>query len=108
MLDYEVEHNFKAKQKWAASRQDLVDKNLISLKTKKQPSFNFLLWKIAPNKFDLKVPANRVSMDFMGQERQFLQRTSDDYFANQPPGVRCYKREEKTFKWMEDVWPFYR
>ncbi len=82
--------------------------SLISVKTKKRPLFTFLQWKVAPKQFDLKVPVNREKQNFKGQEREFLQKASDDYFAANHAGVRCYKEYKKEFSWMSDVWPFYR
>ncbi len=54
------------------------------------------------------MPVNRVSWDFVGKERLFLEKVSADYFAANPVGVRCYKPHEKEFTWEYDVWPFYR
>jgi hypothetical protein len=82
--------------------------SLISVEKKKQPLFTFLQWKVAPYQFDLKVPVSRGKQNFKEQEREYLQKASDDYFAVNFAGVRCYKKSNKKFSWTNDVWPFYR
>ena len=44
----------------------------------------------------------------MGDEREFLEKASDNYFAAYDPGVRRYTPAEITFQWLRDVWPYYR
>ena len=56
----------------------------------------------------MHVPANRARQDFVDSERKFLQKTADNYFASNNPFVRKYKKSEKEFVWVKDVWPFYR
>jgi hypothetical protein len=56
----------------------------------------------------LIVPVNRKKQDFVGQERQFIDKAVDSYFAVDHAGIRCYRKKEKIFDWANDVWPFYR
>ncbi len=105
---YQLNSQRLTKDNQPRRRNEPTDMSLISVKTKKQPLFTFLQWKVAPKQFDLKVPVNRGKQNFKGQEREYLQKASEDYFAANHAGVRCYKKSKKVFTWMSDVWPFYR
>ena len=51
---------------------------------------------------------NRDKGDFLDARRQFLERSTADYFASDLIAVRRYKQTEKGFTWVDDVWPFYK
>ena len=108
-----IEHQYKknSNQFQLETQQqfkETVEQQLVNVKTKNQPKFTFLKWKVDPKKFELDIPVNRSNKDFVGNERQILQQAADDYFAADNPGVRCYKKSEKEFVWVKDVWPYYR